>query len=257
MLDITQIESFYPEHLKAFKRNLLREYLQYKILEAIFSSELSERLSFMGGTAAHIVHSNNRFSEDLDFDNRGLDKEDFKEMAGTVAKKLRLEGYEIEVTNSFKGAYRSFVNVLNVLYENRLSPHRGEKLLIQIDAEPQEFSYTPDKVIINKFDVFCSLCVVPIDLLLAQKIYAICARKRPMGRDFYDAIFLFGKTEPNMEYLRDKLHVKDKSEAFRMLMKKCEKIDFKSLAKDVEPFLFIPGDAKKILMFQEYIRGLS
>jgi len=29
MLDIKQIESFYPEHLRAFKKNLLREYLQF------------------------------------------------------------------------------------------------------------------------------------------------------------------------------------------------------------------------------------
>ena len=36
MLDLKQIESFYPEYLRSFKRNLLREYLQYKILEAIF-----------------------------------------------------------------------------------------------------------------------------------------------------------------------------------------------------------------------------
>lgn len=33
MLDIQQIESFYPEYLKPFKRNLLREYLQFKILD--------------------------------------------------------------------------------------------------------------------------------------------------------------------------------------------------------------------------------
>jgi len=29
MLDIKQIESFYPEPLRAFKKNLLREYLQF------------------------------------------------------------------------------------------------------------------------------------------------------------------------------------------------------------------------------------
>ena len=29
MLDIKQIESFYPELLRAFKKNLLRDYLQF------------------------------------------------------------------------------------------------------------------------------------------------------------------------------------------------------------------------------------
>jgi len=67
MLDLKQIESFYPEYLRAFKRNLLREYLQYKILEVIFDSRFGEKLSFMDGTAIHIIHQNTRFSEDLGF----------------------------------------------------------------------------------------------------------------------------------------------------------------------------------------------
>jgi hypothetical protein len=33
MLSLAQIESFYPENLRFYKRNLLREYLQYIILE--------------------------------------------------------------------------------------------------------------------------------------------------------------------------------------------------------------------------------
>ena len=77
MLNIKQIESFYPESLKPFKRNLLREYLQYKILEIIFDSRYGDKLAFMGGTATRIIHSNTRFSEDLDFDNLGLNKNEF------------------------------------------------------------------------------------------------------------------------------------------------------------------------------------
>ena len=30
-----------------------------------------------------------------------------------------------------------------------------------------------------------------------------------MGRDFYDAIFLLGKTKPNIEFLKLKLDIKD------------------------------------------------
>ncbi len=256
MLDLEQIGSFYPESLRPFKRNLLREYLQYKILEALFSSSSAEKLSFMGGTAVHIVHSINRFSEDLDFDNMGLGAGDFKDIAGIVGKRLRLEGYEVEITHSFKGAYRAYINFPGILHEYKLSAHPGEKLMIQIDAEPQRFVYKPGKAMINKFDVFCSINVVPIDILLAQKIYAIFMRKRAMGRDFYDAIYLLGKTKPNYEYLRVKVNIKDKDDLKEKLLMKCEKIDMGSLAKDVQPFLFIPSDAKKILLFPEYINSL-
>ena len=77
MLEIRQIESFFPERLRHFKCNLPREYLQYKILEAIFAGRYGQKLAFMGGTAIHIAHGLPRFSEDMDFDNRGLTKRGF------------------------------------------------------------------------------------------------------------------------------------------------------------------------------------
>lgn len=256
MLDLTQIESFYPELLRPFKRNLLREYLHYKILEVIFSSRFAEKLVSMGGTAIHIAYGLPRFSEDLDFDNIGLDKAGFESLTKLIQKRLCLEGYPIEAKNSFKDAHRAYIRVADILFENKLTAHKEEKMLIQIDAEPQKFAYKPDKVILNKFDVFTRINVVPEDILLAQKIYAIFMRKRPMGRDFYDTLFLFGKTKPNFKYLKSKMKVDTLSALKEKLWVRCKHLDFKDLAKDVAPFLFIPGDAKKVLLFNEYIHRL-
>jgi len=100
MLDIKQIESFYPEQLRAFKKNLLREYLQYKILEAIFESPLADKLIFMGGTCIHIVHGGPRFSEDLDFDNPGIGRHDFKALSQRVKRTLELQGAAYPVTGT-------------------------------------------------------------------------------------------------------------------------------------------------------------
>jgi len=257
MLDIEQIISFYPEYLKPYKKNLLREYIQYKILEIIFDSRFGESLSFMGGTSIHIVHSNPRFSEDLDFDNTGLKKPDFEEMTELIQKRLSLEGYRVEIRNVFKGAYRSYLKIQNILFEYKLSKHKDEKMIIEIDVEPQRFYYQSEKVILNKFDVFIRINVVPVDILLAQKLLAILRRKRALGRDFYDAIYLFGKTSPNLMYLKSKLRIKDAKDLKKLILKRCSQLDFKRLAKDVEPFLFIPGDAKKLLFFCDYIKDLS
>lgn len=254
MLDIKEIESFYPEYLRPFKKNLLREYLQYKILEAIFSSRFGSKLSFMGGTAAHIIYANARFSEDLDFDNRGLNKDDFGQLSKRIQRKLRLEGYSLEVKDVFKGAYRAYIKVKDILFEQGISRHRDEKLIIQVDAEPQKFRYRQDKPIINQFDIFTRINVVPVDILLSQKICAIFTRKRTMGRDFYDVIFLLGKTKVNIDYLRSKLNIKNKDDLKKRLLLKCKRLNFKQLAKDVEQFLFNPTDAKKILLFDEYIK---
>lgn len=257
MLELNQIESFYPQSLRPFKKNLLREYLQYKMLEIIFSSPFVDKLSFMGGTAVHIIYELPRFSEDLDFDNRGLGKEDFNRLTEIIQKKLKLQGYNAEVRNSFRGAYRSYIKVAGILYENKLSAHLDEKMLIQIDAEPQGFSYNPEKVMLNKFDVFMRINSVPLDILLAQKIFAIFMRKRPMGRDFYDVIFLLGRARPNFDYLRSKLKIEDAACLKKRLIQRCEKIDFKHLAKDVEQFLFTPSDAKKVLLFPDYIESID
>lgn len=257
MLDINQIESFYPENLRIFKRNLLREYLQYKVLEIIFDSKFGEKLYFMGGTAIHIIHQNNRFSEDLDFDNLGLNEKDFGQLTELIQRRLKLEGYTSEIKNVFKSAYRCYIRISNILFESELSKHKEEKLLIQLDTEPQEFVYQSDKVIINKFDVFLRINVVPVDILLAQKIYAIFKRNRAIGRDFYDTVFLSGKTKPNLDYLRFKLKIKDMTNLRNKLLYRCRNFNFKHFAKDVEPFLFNPNDSKKVLYFCDYIKSMN
>jgi len=96
MISLKNIEKYYPDNEKIFKRSILKEYLQYKISEIIFNSEYSEKLIFLGGTAIRIVY-NNRFSEDLDFDNLGLSEDDFTKLANKIKKGLELQGYEVEI----------------------------------------------------------------------------------------------------------------------------------------------------------------
>lgn len=256
MLELHQIESFYPEHLRPFKRNILREYLQYKILQSLFGGKAASKLVFMGGTAIHIAHGMGRFSEDLDFDNRGLDREDFGLLIKNIARNLALEGVAAETEVSFKGAFSAAIKILGILFEAGLSGHKQEKILIKVDAEAQDFAYEPQRVVINKFDVFCGIAVVPVSILLAQKFYAILNRKRAMGRDFFDAIFLAGMAKPDFGYLKAKSGITDKDHLKSALLARLERLDFKQLVRDVEPFVFVRSDAKKIDVFQEWVRGM-
>lgn len=256
MLELKQIEAFYPEHFRHFKRNILREYLQYKMLAVIFGGKFSSKLAFMGGTAIHIVHGAGRFSEDLDFDNRGLSRDDFGALTLSVARQLSLEGFSVESDVSFKGAFSADIKITGLLHEIGLSGHKEEKVLVKLDAEAQDFEYTPARMVINKFDVLAGISVVPEDILLSQKFYAILKRKRSMGRDFYDAMFLAGKTKPNFRYLKDKAGIADTDSLKNALLDHCVKLDFKQLAVDAAPLVFIPADAKKIELFLEFVRGL-
>jgi predicted nucleotidyltransferase component of viral defense system len=254
MLTLKEIEKQYPENLRPFKRNILREYLQYKILEIIFNSSFANKLSFLGGTALRIVHGNARFSEDLDFDNFGLSEKEFEELTEEVKNGMQKLGFAVEIRNVFKGAFRCYLKIPKILLDNELSLMPDEKILIQIDTAPHDFQYKPDKVIINKFDVFTQIFVTPLDILLSQKIFTIFNRKRAKGRDFFDTIFLFGLAKPNYDYLKLKIGVDNWLDTKEKLLLELKKMDLELLAKDVEPFLFNPSDSKKVMLFSEYLK---
>jgi len=257
MLNLKQIEEYYPENLRAFKKNILREYLQYKILEIIFNSKIAGKLSFLGGTALRIIYNNTRFSEDLDFDNFGLNENEFTLLSKKVEGELIKQGYKAKVRNVFKGAYRCYIKIPRILFDNNLSGFEEEKIMIQIDTMPHDFKYNPDKRILNKFDVFTQINITPLDILLSQKIYAILNRKRAKGRDFFDVIFLLQKTKPNYKYLKMKIGLENSEELKKLLLDWMRKVKPSEMAKDVEPFLFNPLDSKKVKMFSEYINQIE
>jgi len=257
MLTLNEIEKQYTDNLKPFKRNILREYLQYKILEAVFTSEFAGKLSFLGGTSLRIIFNNTRFSEDLDFDNFGLTDKEFVILADKIKNWLEKDGFEVEIRNVLKGAFRSYIKIPKLLADNNLAVMPNEKIMIQVDTASHNFSYIPDKKILNKFDVFTQISVTPADILLSQKIYAILNRNRAKGRDFFDVIFLLGFCKPNFEYLKMKIGVDNGQDLKKKLLKELAATDLESLAKDVEPFLFNPSDSKKVILFRDYLQQQS
>lgn len=256
MLSLNQISQAYPPSLQAFKRNMLREYLQYKILEILFDSKYATKLSFLGGTALRIVYQTQRFSEDLDFDNFDLTVDDFYQISQIIEKGLLKEGLETETRNVTKKAFRCYVKIPKLLKDEDLSGYEDEKILIQLDTYPHHFDYSPDQKLLNKFDVFTQINVTPIDIILSQKIYAAFNRKRAKGRDFFDLTFLFGQTQPNYNYLEQKIGVNNKKDLLGFMNQESKELDFNQLAKDVNPFLFKSSDAKRVKLFPEYIQSL-
>jgi len=255
MVVFADILKQYPESLMGFKQFILREYLQYKILQILFESEFASNFCFLGGTCLRIVHGNARFSEDLDFDNFNISPETFDAVAEVIKTALTKEGYDVEINTVHKGAYHCKVRFPALLYSQGLSNYREEKILIQLDTEAQNFHFQPQKVLLNKFDVFTQINTTPLDILLAQKFYAIINRKRNKGRDFFDVVFLLSLIKaPNYAYLEQKLGISAPQQLKEALMQKCDSLDMQEMAQDVEPFLFNANDVKKVLLFAEYIK---
>lgn len=255
MINLTQILEEYPKHLHAHRESILKEYLQYKILQSIFDSKFEKKLAFLGGTALRIVHGSTRFSEDLDFDNFNLSEAEFVELGEIIKKDLEAEGLEVEISTKTKNAYRIKIRIPQLLFSEGLASMPEQKILIQVDTVPQNFEYTSDRFVLNKFDVFSNIATVPKDLLLAQKLYACVNRNRIMGRDFFDVVFLYGiGARPNFDYLKKNLDVKNKKELKDYLLLKTADFDFKELSRDVAPFLFNQKDKNKVEMFPDFIK---
>ena len=129
--------------------------------------------------------------------------------------------------------------------------------MIQIDTAPHHFVYTPDRKLLNKFDVFTAVSVTPAPLLLSQKIRAALQRKRSKGRDFYDIVFLLAFVRPEYTYLQEKMRIPDAEHLRKQLLDAVAVNDMKALARDVQPFLFDASDSKKVELFAEFIRNVA
>ncbi len=255
MIALNDIKKAYPSDLHIFDSFLLREYLQYRILGIIFSSSFAERLVFLGGTCLRIVHGNRRFSEDLDFDNLDLSKEEFKQLGELVQNELELEGYTVSVDQSGQAAYRCNVRLPGLLYRHGLSGHRDQSILIQLDSEAQHYDYKPVPYFLSKWDVRQDICCCPLPLLMSQKCHAIINRKRAKGRDFFDMSFLLGlNIQPDLNYINLKLNLSSLSELSEALLARCSQLDMEEMADDVQSFLFDTNGRLGVTRFAQLLQ---
>jgi len=252
MLDLQQIIKEYAEPLQGYERAIVREFLQVKILQAIFESKQASMLSFLGGTALRIVHGNSRFSEDIDLDNFGLSWQAFGELIQRVKLFLELEGFLVETSMVAKDAFHCDLRFPELLHDQGLSPHQQEKILIQLDTVAQGYTYTPEIKILNKFDVFTEIRVTPLNVLLSQKIFTAVNRKRPKGRDFYDITFLLSKTRPDFGFIHQKMGITSPESLREELLLKIDGFNFPALAEDVAPFLISKEQIKRVVKFREF-----
>jgi predicted nucleotidyltransferase component of viral defense system len=255
MITLDELRAGYPASLHDRTSFLLKEYLQYRMLQLIFRTEEGRQLVFLGGTCLRLVHGNQRFSEDLDFDNKGLDVAQFRALADRVGEGLEREGYHVDVQVRSKTAFRCKVRFPGLLFQHGLSGHAEQSVLIQFDTEPQHYQYAPELRRLDKFDVSFSLPCCSPALLLAQKCHAILERPRNKGRDFFDVVFLLGRqVEPDAGYLQERIGVMDRTELTERLLAHCAKLDMEQQAEDVRPFLFDATLAERVTQFPAIIR---
>lgn len=167
---------------------LVREYLQARILQSMQDRGMFGRWAFVGGTALRFLYAIPRFSEDLDFslltpgDDAGLPPA----LAG-VRQALHAEGYRVEVTTrERKTVAAGSVKFPGLLHELGLS-RRAEQVLsvkVEVDTNPPAGAAIATTVV--RRHVTLNLCHYDKASLLGGKLHAILNRPWPKGRDLYD-----------------------------------------------------------------------
>jgi predicted nucleotidyltransferase component of viral defense system len=257
MLSFDQIKEYFtPELARANPKGMIVEYLQHELLDSIFKLPGSEHLSFIGGTAVRILYDSRRFSEDLDFDDFGLDMGYFSRLLEKACREMELKGFDIEYRFVKKGDnFHCHIKFPSILNRYSVPAHYQAKILVSIDAERKKKIFRPDIKVLNKFGIFRKIQADPVPILLSQKLMAILFRRREKGRDFYDASFLSGLAGPDYEYIKKITDIK-RDEFKTKIPERCSKLDLPALARDVEPFLFDPDQKERILSFVKTIKGI-
>ena len=260
MIDIEYIRSFFPPaiaHESRFDRYMLKEYLQLLILDHLSTTPYIHKVTFIGGTNLRLIQGIDRFSEDLVFDCKDLNEEEFLAMTDSVIKYLRLNNVKVEPRdkpNPRLTAFRRNLHFPEMLFDLGLTGHKEERLLLKIEAQDQGALYRPEVVTINRMGFFFNLQVPPLDVLCAMKFAAILARHK--GRDFYDSIFLLSKTKPNLDFLQARAGIASLTDLKAAVIERLNEIDLQKMKRDFMHLFFNEENAERILQFPEIIGTL-
>jgi hypothetical protein len=236
------------------QRNLVREYLQARILEFMQRSGAMLPLAFQGGTALRFLYGVARFSEDLDF---ALERPeagfDFKSMLKTIQSGFTAEGYELQIKVSDQKVVQSaFVRFSGLLFELGLSEMSNEALSVKIEVDtcpPEGAGLETDLVRRH----------VPVRLqhhdrssLLAGKLHAILYRSYTKGRDLYDLMWYLSDPtwpEPNLVLLQNALAqthwegpIPEAATWRAVIYARLQQLDWPAALADVHPFLERPPE---------------
>ncbi|MDP4276909.1 MAG: nucleotidyl transferase AbiEii/AbiGii toxin family protein [Bacteroidota bacterium] len=260
MIDLQQIKGYFPAELRqdtTYQKYMVIEYIQLMILDWLSTSSYVQKVVFIGGTNLRLAKGIDRFSEDLNFDCKNFSQGDFTKMTNEILTFLQRSGLKSETcdkTNEKLFAFRRNFFFPEFLFELGLSGYREERFLIKIESQDQGFDYKPAVVNIKRAGFFFPFPVPPDSILCAMKLSALLTRQK--GRDFYDAMFLLGQTEPDYDYLAFKQNISNKEGLKRALLETVHKTDLKKKYRDFEHLLFNKANAERVLRFGEFVNEL-
>jgi len=235
-------------------RNILREYLQARILDCLQRSGAMIPLAFHGGTALRFLFNHSRHSEDLDFAlEQAHSAYDFRSYLVTIQSEFTLEGYELDLrVSEDKAVHSAFIRFRGLLNEMGLSANRDETFAvkIEVDTDPPEGAVLDTTVVRRHLTL--QLQHHDRASLFAGKLHAVLQCGFTKGRDLYDLLWYLGDPqwpEPNLRLLNNALrqtgwerYALTKDSWREIVRQQIEGVDWKLVRDDVLPFLESPAE---------------
>jgi len=230
-------------------RNVVREYLQARVLGALQRAGAMMAIAFHGGTALRFLYGMPRFSEDLDFaledPHRGFD---IRDALRRIRSGLEAEGYLVDLrVKTTTAVHSGFVKFPGLLHELGLSPRRKEALRVklEVDTNPPDGAGL-ETTLVRRF-VTLRLHHHDRPSLLAGKLHAVLQRSWTKGRDLFDLLWYLSDPEwpqPNLVLLNNALLQTEwdrgtiTSDNWRAVVReRVQGLDWGRVLSDVRPFV--------------------
>lgn len=230
-------------------KNVLREYLQARILDTLQREQAMRALVFQGGTALRFLHDVPRFSEDLDFTLEGdVAAYDPGGWLKAMERQFRREGYEIRVSLRRRGVVQGgWLRFPGLLWEAGLSRQPTQNLAIKIEVDTNPPAGAVIETGTCSRHVTVRLRHHDRASLLAGKLAAVLCRPYAKGRDVYDLGWYLANRRwppPNLHLLNSALRQAKPAaapltgETWRSAVaRRVETMSWESVRADVAPFL--------------------
>lgn len=274
---IQSLQKVYDENSErdlVYVRNLLKEFLQYYILNYVYNSEYGDELIFTGGTCLRFCYGLPRLSEDLDFNSteKNFDYPKFKnDIKKYFAAKLDFEQLKVQIKGKNKIIYLKFPVLEAIGYP--IEKPTDNILFVRIDITPVKTKeYKTEIFLQSSYDFSFLIKHYSIEDLFASKISAILQREtrngtkikpRFKGRDYFDLFWLIDKgAKPNPKRLLEVTGYKNVKKIKRELIKKVSQaVDKKKILKDdLYPFFenkkFVDQFIKNLETLEKKLEGL-
>ncbi|MDB4984417.1 MAG: hypothetical protein JWM20_596 [Patescibacteria group bacterium] len=236
------------------QRNVLKEELQFYVLDFIYHHPDYSKWTMYGGSALRICHNLNRMSVDLDFEIDDVCTEEF------------LKDLKKEVETHFSNNYNAGTDFLtvktvgtrglrmnfNIGTELGLN-HSSEQVRVKVDLNCFTAPKTvTERIPINRDQFSFVIKTYNMSALMSSKIAAIFLRGQRIvgkdvyeekGRDIYDLLWYMEKqVVPDLDYLIAKnIDVADLRGLFNKLTIQMNKVSDANLEQDLRPLFLDQG----------------